>query len=87
MLLQILIFLVCQGVFLELRSTCGMTVKKEIVQQRINPYTQHLHSLLREPPLRATENSLQKDLVQELWLEQKLDHFDATNNRTWLMVS
>lgn len=37
-----------------------------------------------EPPLPTTQN--RADVVQTLWIEQKLDHFDPAETRTWQMV-
>eukprot|EP00099_Drosophila_melanogaster_P013078 NP_001287406.1 uncharacterized protein Dmel_CG3734, isoform B [Drosophila melanogaster] len=36
-----------------------------------------------EPPLPTTQN--RADVVQTLWIEQKLDHFDPEETRTWQM--
>ncbi|XP_020814042.1 putative serine protease K12H4.7 [Drosophila serrata] len=39
--------------------------------------------LHEEPEQPATQN--RADIVQTLWIEQKLDHFDASETRTWQM--
>ncbi|XP_017085009.2 putative serine protease K12H4.7 [Drosophila eugracilis] len=36
-----------------------------------------------EPPLPSNQN--RADVVQTLWIEQKLDHFDSAETRTWQM--
>lgn len=40
-----------------------------------------LHS---QPPVSANQN--RADEVQTLWIEQKLDHFNVAETRTWQMV-
>jgi len=40
--------------------------------------------LHEEPPLPTTQN--RADEVQTLWIEQKLDHFNESETRTWQMV-
>ncbi|SPP83757.1 blast:Putative serine protease K12H4.7 [Drosophila guanche] len=50
----------------------------------LNPYKVNLELLLQEPSSGAYSK---KDAisVEELWLPQKVDHFDALNNQTWQM--
>lgn len=43
---------------------------------------QKLHQ--EPPPPEITQGT--EDYVGEYWVEQKLDHFDRKNNRTWSMV-
>lgn len=52
----------------------------------LNPYRHNLELLLQEP---SSGPYTKEDAapVQELWLSQKLDHFDGLNNETWQMVS
>lgn len=87
MLMRVVGVIVCQGMQTALTVATEFAVRGEIVQQRINPYGKDLKLLLREPPLKQAESMTHKKLVQELWMEQKLDQFDVTNNKTWLMVS
>ncbi|XP_011185032.2 putative serine protease K12H4.7 [Zeugodacus cucurbitae] len=65
--------------------TTEVAASGKVEQLRINPFERNLQFRLREPPLKQADSILNKDLVQELWLEQKLDQFDETNNKTWLM--
>lgn len=44
---------------------------------------QKLHK--EPPPPEITKGT--EDNVGEFWVEQKLDHFDRKNNRTWFMVN
>ncbi|XP_039947861.1 putative serine protease K12H4.7 [Bactrocera tryoni] len=83
MLMRIVALIVCRGVRSDL--TTVFVAGGEVVQQWINPYGKDLRLILREPPLKQAASVLHKDLVQELWMEQKLDQFDGTNNKTWLM--
>lgn len=87
MLMRIVAVIVCQSMWADVTVTTEFVVRGEVVQQRINPYGKDLQLLLREPPLKHAKSVLHKDLVQELWMEQKLDQFDIANNKTWLMVS
>lgn len=51
-----------------------------------NPYRRNVELLLQEP----SSGPYTKDdaaAVQELWIAQKVDHFDVGNNATWQMVS
>jgi len=51
-----------------------------------NPYRTNVELLNHEPVLGiCSKNELAS--VEELWLDQKVDHFDKNNNRTWKMVS
>ncbi|XP_067630333.1 thymus-specific serine protease isoform X2 [Eurosta solidaginis] len=64
--------------------TSGNILNGNIVH--FNPYKRNMNLLLKEPPLKKGESVLlQKNAVQELWMEQKLNHFDDKNNETWLM--
>nr|XP_036228766.1 putative serine protease K12H4.7 [Bactrocera oleae] len=85
MLMRIVAVIVCQSMWADVTVTTEFVVRGEVVQQRINPYGKDLQLLLREPPLKHAKSVLHKDLVQELWMEQKLDQFDIANNKTWLM--
>ena len=40
---------------------------------------------LHQDPL-ATQSPVKRANVQTLWIEQKLDHFDENETRTWKMV-
>ncbi|XP_017141519.1 putative serine protease K12H4.7 [Drosophila miranda] len=49
-----------------------------------NPYRRNLELLFQEPSAGSyTKNDAVS--VEELWLEQKVDNFDALNNQTWKM--
>ncbi|EDV98621.1 GH22290 [Drosophila grimshawi] len=48
-----------------------------------NIFQRTFKQLHGEPPLPANQN--RADVVQTLWIEQKLDHFDESETRTWQM--
>ncbi|XP_043655704.1 putative serine protease K12H4.7 [Drosophila teissieri] len=49
-----------------------------------NPYRKSVELLNHEPVLKiCSKNELAS--VEELWLDQKVDHFDKHNNKTWKM--
>ncbi|XP_053962487.1 putative serine protease K12H4.7 [Anastrepha ludens] len=89
LLSNILLVLICLAMTTELSGLRGVkriNVKENMAQHhRFSPYRANLRLLLREPPLKGQESLVHKDLVQELWMEQKVDHFDEANNNTWLM--
>lgn len=52
----------------------------------LNPY-RHSWELLLQEPSSGPYTREDAAAVQELWLTQNLDHFEAGDNRTWQMVS
>ncbi|KAM8704255.1 hypothetical protein ACLKA7_008799 [Drosophila subpalustris] len=48
-----------------------------------NVFQQTFRQLHQEPPLPANQN--RADVVQTLWIEQKLDHFNDSDTRNWQM--
>lgn len=49
-----------------------------------NIFQRTFQQLHEEPPMLTAQS--RADAVQTLWIEQKLDHFDETETRTWQMV-
>lgn len=49
-----------------------------------NIFQRTFKKLHEEPPLLTSQS--RADEVQTLWIEQKLDHFDEAETRTWQMV-
>jgi len=49
-----------------------------------NVFQQTFKQLHQEPPLPTNQN--RADVVQTLWIEQKLDHFNDADKRSWKMV-
>lgn len=49
-----------------------------------NIFQRTFQKLHEEPPLLTSQS--RADEVQTLWIEQKLDHFDEGETRTWQMV-
>ncbi|XP_030556353.1 putative serine protease K12H4.7 [Drosophila novamexicana] len=54
-----------------------------LVQANGNIFQRTFNKLHGEPPVPANQN--RADEVQTLWIEQKLDHFDESETRTWQM--
>lgn len=50
-----------------------------------NIFQRTFQQLHEEPPMLTAQS--RADVVQTLWIEQKLDHFDETETRTWQMVN
>lgn len=80
MLHCILPFIVALQLLLALN--CGSCLKPH----EIKPYEQIFEMQLREPPIQGNIPSKHYDEIKEQWLEQPLDHFDAGNTGTWMMV-
>lgn len=55
--------------------------------QKLQPYEYILKMHLKEPPVKNNGTKMTFDSIQEHWLAQKLDHFDASNKERWSMVS
>lgn len=55
-----------------------------LTQVNANVFQQTFRQLHQEPPLPANQN--RADVVQTLWIEQKLDHFNDADTRNWQMV-
>ncbi|XP_037730417.1 putative serine protease K12H4.7 [Drosophila subpulchrella] len=49
-----------------------------------NPYKQSL-VLLKQEPISGSYTKNEEAYVEELWIDQKIDHFDEPNNQTWKM--
>ncbi|XP_016960097.2 putative serine protease K12H4.7 [Drosophila biarmipes] len=49
-----------------------------------NPYRQNL-ALLQQEPFSGSYTKNEEAYVEELWLGQKVDHFDRNNSQTWQM--
>ncbi|XP_064550582.1 putative serine protease K12H4.7 [Drosophila montana] len=54
-----------------------------LVQANRNIFQRTFNQLHGEPPVPANQN--RADEVQTLWIEQKLDHFNESETRTWQM--
>jgi len=50
-----------------------------------NPYKYSLE-LLKQEPFSGSYTKNEEAFVEELWIDQKIDHFDEDNNQTWKMV-
>ncbi|XP_017475617.1 PREDICTED: putative serine protease K12H4.7 [Rhagoletis zephyria] len=84
----VVVVLACQEMLSQWGLATGMQeVKQEAtqIQNRFKAFARSLRLLRGEPPLKGKVNLMHKDVVQELWMEQQLDHFDERNNKTWLM--
>lgn len=53
----------------------------------INPYQQVFKIKLREPPINTNNTHKDYKEIKEKWLQQPINHFDANNTETWLMVN
>lgn len=71
-----------------MKWVCGglsVIVSLSSILANYNPYKRDLDLLYQEPfsgPY--TKNEVAS--VEELWLDQRVDHFDEKNNGTWKMV-
>lgn len=66
-------------------ATLSVIVSLSSIWATYNPYKRDLDLLYQEPfSGHYTKNEVAS--VEELWLDQKVDHFDGNNNGTWKMV-